>query len=104
MPAAWRLIGRETVVDSPWFRLHRERLEMGNGHVLDPFWSIDAPQPAARPVALVGAYSVFESSGLTSNVTSLSTNTCLAPMPWRKVHPTPCWSDSVTESCLYETS
>lgn len=42
MPAAWRLLGRETVIDSPWFRLHRERLAMGNGHVLDPFWTVDA--------------------------------------------------------------
>lgn len=43
MPKPWRLIHRETVVDSPWFRLHRERQEMGNGHILDPYWAVEAP-------------------------------------------------------------
>lgn len=43
MPAPWQLLGSETLVDSPWFRLHRERVRTGRGHVLDPFWRIDAP-------------------------------------------------------------
>jgi 8-oxo-dGTP pyrophosphatase MutT (NUDIX family) len=43
MPRTWRLLSSETVVDSPWFSLHRERVETGRGHVLDPFWRIDAP-------------------------------------------------------------
>jgi 8-oxo-dGTP pyrophosphatase MutT (NUDIX family) len=43
MPRTWRLLSTESVVTSPWFSLHRERLETGRGHVLDPFWRIDAP-------------------------------------------------------------
>jgi 8-oxo-dGTP pyrophosphatase MutT (NUDIX family) len=39
----WRLLASEPVIDSPWFRLRRERLETGRGHVIDPFWRIDAP-------------------------------------------------------------
>ncbi len=43
MPSPWRLLFSEPVVASPWFSLHRERLETGRGHVLDPFWRVDAP-------------------------------------------------------------
>lgn len=39
----WRLLAADTVVDSPWFRLHRERVATGAGHILDPFWRVDAP-------------------------------------------------------------
>ncbi len=42
-PQPWRLLASETLVTSPWFSLHRERIETGRGHVLDPFWRIDAP-------------------------------------------------------------
>lgn len=43
MPAPWRLLASETLIDTPWFRLHRERVSTGRGHVLDPFWRVDAP-------------------------------------------------------------
>jgi len=43
MPSPWQLLGSETLVDTPWFRLHRERVRTGRGHVLDPFWRVEAP-------------------------------------------------------------
>ena len=43
VPRPWRLLASEPLVTSPWFSLHRERIETGRGHVLDPFWRIDAP-------------------------------------------------------------
>jgi 8-oxo-dGTP pyrophosphatase MutT (NUDIX family) len=43
MPAPWRQLAVETVISSPWFSLHRERLQTGRGHILDPFWRIEAP-------------------------------------------------------------
>lgn len=44
MPARpWRLESAERVVASPWFTLHRERLATGRGHVIDPFWRVEAP-------------------------------------------------------------
>jgi len=39
----WQLLSAERVVASPWFTLHRERVQTGRGHVLDPFWRIEAP-------------------------------------------------------------
>lgn len=38
MPRPWQLLASETVVDSPWLRVYRERVRTGRGHVLDPFW------------------------------------------------------------------
>lgn len=44
MPARrWSLEAGERVVASPWFTLHRERLRTGRGHVIDPFWRVEAP-------------------------------------------------------------
>lgn len=44
MPARrWSLEASERVVASPWFTLHRERLRTGRGHVIDPFWRVEAP-------------------------------------------------------------
>lgn len=43
MPAPWRLESAERIVGSPWFSLHRERLVTGRGHVIDPFWRVEAP-------------------------------------------------------------
>jgi len=39
----WRLLASQTLVASPWFSLHQERIETGRGHILDPFWRIAAP-------------------------------------------------------------
>jgi 8-oxo-dGTP pyrophosphatase MutT (NUDIX family) len=39
----WRLLASKTLVASPWFTLHQERVETGRGHILDPFWRIEAP-------------------------------------------------------------
>ncbi len=39
----WQLLSSEPLVESPWFSLHRERVRTGRGHILDPYWRIDAP-------------------------------------------------------------
>ncbi len=38
MPTPWELLDAETVIDSPWLRVYKERLRTGRGHIIDPFW------------------------------------------------------------------
>ena len=39
----WKLLSSSPLVASPWFTLYRERVETGRGHVLDPYWRVEAP-------------------------------------------------------------
>jgi len=38
MPKPWQLLSSETVIDSPWLTVHKERLRTGRGHIIEPFW------------------------------------------------------------------
>lgn len=37
----WRRLARRTVVDDAWVKLHADRVELPDGHVIDPFWVLE---------------------------------------------------------------
>jgi len=37
---AWKVLGQEPVVDSPWFKLSKDRVELPNGSVIDDFYTV----------------------------------------------------------------
>lgn len=38
---SWRRLQRRTVVDDAWVKFHADRVELPNGHVIDPFWVLE---------------------------------------------------------------
>ena len=42
----WQVLGRETIYDSPWVRLHRDDVRLPDGSVIAGHHVIDYPRPA----------------------------------------------------------
>jgi len=37
----WRRLSRRTLVDDAWVKFHADRVELPDGHVIDPFWILE---------------------------------------------------------------
>lgn len=37
----WRRLDRRTLVDDAWVKFHGDRVELPDGHIIDPFWVLE---------------------------------------------------------------
>src|SRR5437588_773798 len=48
----WQVLGRETIYDSPWVRLHRDDVRLPDGTVIQGHHVVDVPRQAVGVVPL----------------------------------------------------